>query len=525
MPFKMQLAIQGGGARLALLMAAASPIQTLIRNKDIELTRVVGTSAGAIVAAFLAADIDIETFRQVLLARREELLRSFGKHNMAHIGWCYWRGERIWNPDMLQQLLEAQFKPRKINTIADAIAVRGTELQIIYTDLADGDGKPFPVDKPVVGALLDSCGLPGAFKTYKTGSVVDGGIAHNFAWENLSGPAGSNAKYGPVIGIMLDREIPNKAPETALQFTGALLSTAIDSATERARAKLGKGQIFSIPADFGTFEIEKGLGQGLNADYMRTKESAERWIGDFLDDPDAVRGDIWSDESMTTMTKTARMYKNQHSGHLIEYERVVMRYYPRGLERKGEYDIVEYEMKFKTLDDPIYCHKMALSQVDGTNTGFLKSSWVLSDDAGNKIGVTYVPILDDTTPTKREVLAYFDTVLPKNSGPYTLTIKDLVRDLCKPLREEKKDPQLVQLWRSNRPAGEVHIVVYLPEKVFKGSHWTEVTKSGLDPGKAMMPNELTPYEARNSADYNFKVQGWKGSNVAPNQEFGAELHI
>ena len=89
MPFKMQLAIQGGGARLALLMAAASPIQKLIRDEKIELTRVVGTSAGAIVAAFLAADVDIETFREVLLARREELLRSFGKHNAAHMGWCY----------------------------------------------------------------------------------------------------------------------------------------------------------------------------------------------------------------------------------------------------------------------------------------------------------------------------------------------------------------------------------------------------------------------------------------------------
>jgi len=54
---KAQLAIQGGGAKLPHLIAAALPFQEL--HADVKLTRVSGTSAGSIVAALVCAGIDL----------------------------------------------------------------------------------------------------------------------------------------------------------------------------------------------------------------------------------------------------------------------------------------------------------------------------------------------------------------------------------------------------------------------------------------------------------------------------------
>src|SRR5688572_7458070 len=77
-PVKLQVAFQGGGARLAVLLAAAEAIQALETDGIIRVTRIAGTSAGAIVGAFLAADIPICQIRQALTSEAgEELLARF----------------------------------------------------------------------------------------------------------------------------------------------------------------------------------------------------------------------------------------------------------------------------------------------------------------------------------------------------------------------------------------------------------------------------------------------------------------
>src|SRR5262245_54035960 len=70
-PVKIQLAIQGGGARLCALLAAAAPFQTLHHDKEIEITQIAGTSAGSIIGALIASSHNLNDVRATLLAKEK----------------------------------------------------------------------------------------------------------------------------------------------------------------------------------------------------------------------------------------------------------------------------------------------------------------------------------------------------------------------------------------------------------------------------------------------------------------------
>ena len=493
----------------------------MIRRGEVQLTRVVGTSAGAIVAAMLAADVDIETFRQVLLAGKgQELLSQLGTPGKLSFLKVFTTGLPIWNEKIVIDLLRPRFEEKKINFVRDVRGVQNTELFIVRTDLAAADSSVAGPDEALLYALAGSCGLPFAFRTWKTGPVVDGGITQNFAWQQLAETPGTVNGFGPVIGIMFDREVPNQSPGKSFEFCAALLGAAMDSATEKARLSLGKALVFSIKPSFGTFDFKAALDRGLTTEYDSIRKDAGNWFQDFVKDPEAVRGNIWAGESIVTMSKTARMYALQHSPRHIRYTRCSMVFYAKGLANENDYDIVEYQMEFHTLADAIFCHKLALSESDNTNTGFLKSSWSVTDLANQRlIDVWHVPIQDHNTPEAREVLAYFDPVLSSNSGPYLLKVRDFVRGLSKPLKEKRADDMLMVLERSSVPVGEISIVVHLPQNQSHNARWAPIP--GACQGVQMTSFELSHYQS----DPGYTAFGWKGSAVPPRYAFGAILQV
>jgi predicted acylesterase/phospholipase RssA len=62
-PQKVQLAIQGGGAKIVDLMATLEAIEELEKEGRLKVTKIAGTSAGSIVGAFFAAKIPMDTIR------------------------------------------------------------------------------------------------------------------------------------------------------------------------------------------------------------------------------------------------------------------------------------------------------------------------------------------------------------------------------------------------------------------------------------------------------------------------------
>jgi predicted acylesterase/phospholipase RssA len=82
-PEKIQLAIQGGGAKIVDIMATIEAIEDLERKNLIKVTKIAGTSAGAIVGSFFAAGISMQSVRENLLGESgKKLLSSFTKPNL-----------------------------------------------------------------------------------------------------------------------------------------------------------------------------------------------------------------------------------------------------------------------------------------------------------------------------------------------------------------------------------------------------------------------------------------------------------
>ncbi len=70
MNIPIQLVIQGGGAKITHLVAALEAVQSLQREGVLRVTRIAGTSAGAIAGALFAAGVDMQRARDSFEAHR-----------------------------------------------------------------------------------------------------------------------------------------------------------------------------------------------------------------------------------------------------------------------------------------------------------------------------------------------------------------------------------------------------------------------------------------------------------------------
>src|SRR5262245_57623104 len=110
-PLRLQLAIQGGGAKIVSLLAAAEYIQGLQRNKKIQLARIAGTSAGVIVGCLLAGDIpigEVKTYLTTLSQRdREKMFPAYSTNlKKAQLAWKLLHNEPLLSEDELKKILK-----------------------------------------------------------------------------------------------------------------------------------------------------------------------------------------------------------------------------------------------------------------------------------------------------------------------------------------------------------------------------------------------------------------------------------
>src|SRR5262249_26577235 len=192
-PQKFQLAIQGGGARLADLMAAADIVQQF-EERQIVLTRIAGTSAGSIVAALLAAgDGSIKKARAYLDAHGDAIVdtivpqgsTSLDPGTIARV--CFGRplckGSLIYREllRLFQHVLDTEGKVTF--AILKKKNPRKTELVVLATNLMTQGKQVFSGDADdLIEALVHSCAIPLVFRgarEMKSTAYVDGGLCEN----------------------------------------------------------------------------------------------------------------------------------------------------------------------------------------------------------------------------------------------------------------------------------------------------------------------------------------------------------
>jgi NTE family protein len=513
----VQLAIQGGGAKLIPLLAACEAIQALEAedNPPIKITRVAGTSAGAIAGCIFAAHIPMSTARLHFQKSFESKVLEFFPSPSY---WNYYqltRGQQLWSTDPLRESLQELFKLANVVTFADL----KIPVIVVASDLVNGAKKEFS-SGDLVDALLHSSALPYCFRVWNSGGnnnpvFVDGGICENLPSEILE-PFEAQAQ-GTVVALSFKPEPAQRPPSDIKQFSLALLDTAISNSMSRAKLRLGKERVHEIKTSLKTFDFESALRLDPQI-YASIKDNAAKFFRDFAkrrEDGSSqkdhkIDSSLWEQQNITMMENLGRIFKGQHADSLVNYEQCALIVQVNGFDDAP--DEVRYRAVYKTDAKPFYCQ--GFSMAGGSE--FLKNSFSLVDQNGEPVKLQTLPYRDPDASDWNQLMAFFLPPLSPFTGPYTLEVRHRVKDFMGPLVRTREDELAFTPRRGKGPVGRVDLVLHIPES-FKNARM--VTKEGHG-GRELKPGELT---INYPPPIGFRAIGWRGENRPPDVEFGASV--
>lgn len=284
----------GGGIKGLALVGAYQAIE----EQGLKFKRLAGTSAGAIIAGFIAAGYKSENLLKIMdeidltdLLDKNALLSS-----VPFVRWIrvYWK-LGLYKGDALEQWLEEKLRVRGIYTFAD---LPPGALRVIASDLSNGRLMVLPddLDKygipkesfPVARAIRMSASLPYFFEPVRLKSldglslVVDGGVLSNFPmWlfdkENTK-------KVRPVLGIKLSpniQERPKNKIHNAIEMYDALFQTMKDAHDSRYISRKHATNIIFIPTEgvlTTEFELtDEKKRELIDYGYNNAKEFLKSW--------------------------------------------------------------------------------------------------------------------------------------------------------------------------------------------------------------------------------------------------------
>ncbi|MGM0864574.1 MAG: patatin-like phospholipase family protein [Bacillota bacterium] len=280
----------GGGIRGLALIGAYQALE----EKGYKFKRLAGTSAGAVIAAFIAAGYSSRELLKIMDdIEFSKLMDSNAIISLPIIKWfrVYYR-LGLYKGVALESWVEEKLKARGIYTFAD---LPPHSLRVIASDLSNGrllvlpdDLEKYGIAKetfPVARAIRMSASLPYFFEPVKLRSLegisfmVDGGVLSNFPiWlfdrENLK-------KVRPVIGVKLSHDLvgkPKKQIRNAIDMYEALFTTMKDAHDSRYISRKLEKNIIFIPTE-GVLTTEFGLTPEKRAELIQYgKSKAEAFL-------------------------------------------------------------------------------------------------------------------------------------------------------------------------------------------------------------------------------------------------------
>lgn len=259
---KIDGVFSGGGVKGYAFIGVLKSIE----ENDLHLERVAGTSAGAIVASFIAAGYQVEEINQLLTeldlqqfldAPKLTKIIPFSKWFFLYFQLGIYKGEKFekWLSDQLAQkgihtfkdLKEGYLKVVVSDLTLGKLVVIPDDLQRVY----DIDPAYFSVAK----AVRMSAGFPYFFmpmklpgKSNQKSLIVDGGLLSNFplwVFEN-----GRGNRKRPILGIKLSGSIEKSQPQkinNAFDMFHALFSTMKLAHDARYVSKSKQNNIIFVP--------------------------------------------------------------------------------------------------------------------------------------------------------------------------------------------------------------------------------------------------------------------------------------
>lgn len=261
---KIDAVFSGGGVKAYGFIGALKSIE----NNKLPLERVAGTSAGAIIASFIAAGYQVEEMKkllneldlkQFLDPPRLSTVIPFSKWFFLYFHMGLYKGNKF------ETWLHEKLALKNIYTFND---LGDGYLKVIVSDLTLGRLVVIPDDLqklygidpnffPVSKAVRMSAGFPYFFmpkklpgKSNEKSLIVDGGLLSNFplwVFEHAN-----QKKERPILGMKLSESIEKTKPrkiKNALDMLHALFSTMKQAHDSRYISKSQKSNIIFIPVE------------------------------------------------------------------------------------------------------------------------------------------------------------------------------------------------------------------------------------------------------------------------------------
>lgn len=261
---KIDVVFSGGGVKAYSFIGALNSIE----KRELKLERLAGTSAGAIVASFLAAGYRQEEIKVMLheldlkqLLDPPKLSRviPFSKWLFLYFQMGLYKGNKF------EAWLNEQLALKSIHTFKD---LKEGYLKVVVSDLTLGRMVVIPDDMqriygidpndfPVSKAVRMSAGFPYFFmpkyiagKAKEKSLIVDGGLLSNFPLWVFEHTEKQNTR--PILGVKLSESLEQTKPrkiKNAFDMLHGLFSTMKQAHDSRYISKSHKDNIIFIPVE------------------------------------------------------------------------------------------------------------------------------------------------------------------------------------------------------------------------------------------------------------------------------------
>jgi predicted acylesterase/phospholipase RssA len=533
MALKIQLAVQGGGAKLCGLLAALEAVQKLEKAGMLNVTRLAGTSAGSIAAAMYAADIDFGLIRDRLRNNGATLAALFPQPSKGQLAWAAFTGRPIVKLGPLQDQLGKIFREVGVTEFRHL----KRKLIVVTTDLTNGKTHRWENDEnDVVNAIIDSCAIPFYFRGPSRPNdgilLVDGGICENLPADYLRQFEDVD---GMAVGVTFKPSGPGKTPTSSLGFSRALLEAAMNNSVRRAQLYLGEDRLLSLDGDIDTFDFARAISEGMDKyRYEQTEASADRFFRALCDREKGkprkiiVEPGPESEQSATTLQRVFDLYKAQHENTKMQCReaRMIVRVGAISTDKetgRPGADDLSYRLRFGAAAEPLAC--TAIRVTESPEMEFLGTFRPeVFDAAGKPLRTIDLLGRSKNEPSLRLYLLFFDPIIRPNDpmAPYTLQYNHQIQGLMKPMAVDGKD---VIAFRTHGSVGitpKVILIALIPESVPNVGIRTSADTTGSVKGRKMTDDELRLLDLPvGPAHY---ALGWVGENVEAGQMFAAELY-
>ena len=261
---KIDGVFSGGGVKAYAFIGALESIE----ESNLRIQRVAGTSAGAILASFIAANYRTDEIKQLL--KELDLKQFLDPPNLTKIipfsKWLFLYFQMgIYKGEKFEKWLYDRLAEKGIYTFKD---IKQGYLKVVVSDLTLGKLVVIPDDLkrlydidpayfPISKAVRMSAGFPYFFMPKKLSGrnnqksiIVDGGLLSNFPLWVFETDRGQSKR--PVLGIKLSGSTENNQPRkmhNAYDMFHALFSTMKLAHDARYVSKTKQDNIIFIPVE------------------------------------------------------------------------------------------------------------------------------------------------------------------------------------------------------------------------------------------------------------------------------------